>query len=309
MPVGLIKEKGYSENLDDFYEDLEIPVLWATHSSGPNMLPPMKAYIDWLLGHIEAFLKKLSYAFKDWFPDAIFDDPSVLEDEYFVEGTLRSVGPFHIYGIPSFFSRDDIEGSIRLQLSLAYRFEDRSILNHCMEFLPAAMRVNPYDIPPYIKTSKGFFIDSPVRALWYNIYALPDSRDPVVIKIKEKNYAMRTIFLGNFITLPEIYPHIEHSHSEYGHNKALTLAEMYFLMRWYQPTNYTREFARDILRYAPLQFRREDPEKYKQLCAKFMVSDEECTIPESGGYRKTRRTRQTKKRFGSGKSKRLRRRK
>jgi len=172
-----------------------------------------------------------------------------------------------------------------------------------MEFLPESIRLNPYEPEPYLRTSNGFYIDSPVRALWYTIYATPDSRDPVVRKIKEKNYAMRVIFLGNLITLPEIYPNIEHSYAEYAYDEPMTLADMYFLMRWYQPTDYTREFAQDILRYAPLQFRREDPEKYTQLCAKFMVSEEECAIPASGGRRKTR---QQKKRVGRKSTRRLR---
>jgi hypothetical protein len=253
--------------------------------------PPVRAYLNWLLDHIESFFKKLSVNFKGWFPDGVFDDPSAL-DAYPIKGTLRTVGPFHIYARPLLFAREDTEGGIILEVEMTYKEDGKITQNHLFEMILQNISTQPDD-DEFIITSKGFYLDSFPSILWSN--AVQIGHTP----LKEKNYNGRAIFLGNLVANPKIYSTIKfpyyrdqinyynNTNRKYKYKYVnIPLHTLYFLRIQHlylnqhtkKPIRGTEDLAKRILQHTPALFKRKGAKEYMELCKKFGL---ECVVPKN----------------------------
>ncbi len=255
-----------------------------------------RSYTFWLLDQIEAYFKKLSYNFKEWFPTATDFVYEADEEAALAEmSSARSVGPFQIYLIIYKKSAGE-KASMRIQVSMAHRYEGQVKQDHFIELLLDWGDPTRYDVPEkhvFLDTF-GLIVCTPESELNRNSDGIENRIHLVndTLRVhKIKNHFGRAIFLINLLNLPHFY-------NALGEDIRRQIMYIYRnSITWTAKNDDAIEYAIQLLKNCPKRFKESDIviyTTYRQLCEyKFHMTLAECGLstdgPKSGGRRITRR--------------------
>ncbi len=265
-----------------------------------TMLPYTRSYTIWLLDQIEAYFKKLSYNFAEWFPTATDFVYSANKEAALAEAdTARVVGPFHIY--LSVFPQDvGEEAHMKIQVSMAHIYDGISYHQHLIEILPSWDSPGIHDLAyPHIKLDTlGLIVCRPEGELRRN-------EDGITNRInfisnnkrnhKIKNHFGRAIFLINLLNVPHFYDVL---------SEGVRTSISYIYMNGLETAAKKDEAKGDaikMLKLCPHRFKKIGAvyDKYKKLCEDTLkMTLEDCGLsaaesPKAGGARRTRRRRRS----------------
>ncbi len=261
-----------------------------------TMLPYTRSYTIWLLDQIEAYFKKLSYNFAEWFPTATDFVYSANKEAVLREAdTARGVGPFHIY-LSVFPQNLGEEAHMKIQVSMAHKYNGTIDQEHFIELLLSWDSPGIHDLAyPHIKLDTlGLIVCRPEGELNRNDDSIKNriefiSDDKRVHKIK--NHFGRGVFLINLLNLPHFYDAlsegVRNSVSYIYRNSIKTAAK----------EDKAKEDAIKMLKLCPRRFKEIAAvyDDYKRLCEDTLkMTLDDCGLsaaasPKAGGGRRTTR--------------------
>jgi hypothetical protein len=267
-----------------------------------------KAYLNWLLDHIEIYFKKIAYNFPEWFPNSITDFNLVQEKvknntnnvsqfKYSDFSTIRQVGPFII-------SAEYLGSEPRIQVSMLHKVPDGNIvLDHMIELILEGtvngeaqesifytFRKLP-TLQLYVNELE-WEIAQNNAALSYRIENPPD------LFYKFANHIYRALYWCWFSSLihtnPSIIAQIADSSKgiTWSINKLLEDGILYTTEKFAKKRPLSIPYILDFIRRLPEQFRTGTFYKIThQICESIDKTDKECGLekPTNGGSRRTRK--------------------
>ncbi len=263
-----------------------------------TMLPYTRSYTIWLLDQIEAYFKKLSYNFAEWFPTATDFVYSANEESLVAEpDTVRIVGPFHIY-LSVFPQEVGEEANMKIQVSMAHKYNGTIDQEHFIELLLSWDSPGIHDLAyPHIKLDTlGLIVCRPEGELRRNEDGITN-RIAFISKNyashKVKNHFGRAIFLINLLNLPHFYDSLSEgvrNSVSYIYNNGIQTAAK---------KDEAKGDAIKMLKLCPQRFKSLDDiyNRYKKLCEDTLkMTLEDCGLsaeasPKAGGGRRTTRRR------------------
>lgn len=169
--------------------------------------PWANAYTDWLIHHIELFLRSLSYNYKEWLPTLIhfesnperYTDALIANSEakYAVQ-TPVFIGPFALYKTNQ---PDEEFNGTKIQVSAAVEYGDGQVyFDHFMEFICRGQEGAEEDAPfPYLDLPTLQLTTRPLaEELFENYYALMERvqfMNNPPLQHKFFNHVTRAVFI------------------------------------------------------------------------------------------------------------------